>query len=83
MIKELNDCIAKRDELEALFTEVNELEEGTWNEEEYEVFPKEELAEVKATIKSLGAELKELSKDIKNKTKQIKAIKRVVKLTVR
>ena len=76
VIKELNDCIAKRDELEALFTEVNELEEGTWNEEEYEVFPKEELAEVKATIKSLGAELKELSKDIKNKTKQIKAIKK-------
>jgi len=74
VIKELNDCIAKRDELEALFTEVNDLEEGAWSEEEYEVFPKEELAEVKATIKSLGAELKELSKDIKNKTKQIKAL---------
>jgi len=76
VIKELNDCIAKRDELEALFNEVNELEDGAWSEEEYEVFPKEELAEVKATIKSLGAELKELSKDIKNKTKQIKALKK-------
>ncbi len=74
VIKELNDCIAKRDELEALFNEVNELEDGVWSEEEYEVFPKEELAEVKATIKSLGAELKELKRDIKNKTKQIKAL---------
>ncbi len=76
VIKELNDCIAKRDELEALFNEVNDLEEGVWNEEEYEVFPKEELAEVKSTIKGLGAELKELSKDIKNKEKQIKALKK-------
>lgn len=76
VIKELNDCIAKRDELEALFNEVNDLEEGVWSEEEYEVFPKEELSEVKATIKILGAERKELSKDIKNKTKQIKALKK-------
>jgi type I restriction enzyme M protein len=76
VIKELNDCIAKRDELEALFNEVNDLEEGAWNEEEYEVFPKGELAEVKTTIKNLGAELKELKRDIKNKTKQIKALKK-------
>jgi len=76
VIKELNDCIAKRDELEALFNEVNDLEEGAWSEEEYEVFPKEELAEVKAMIKNSGAELKELSKDIKNKTKQVKALKK-------
>lgn len=76
VIKELNACIVKRDELEALFNEVNDLEEGAWSEEQYEVFPKEELAEVKATIKNLGTELKELSKDIKNKTKQIKAIKK-------
>lgn len=76
VIKELNDCIAKRDELESLFSEVNDLEDGAWSEEEYDVFPKEELAEVKATIKNLGAELKELSKDIKNKTKQIKALKK-------
>ncbi len=76
VIKELNECTTRRDELEALFAEVNELEDGTWNEEEYEVFPKEELADVKATIKSLGSELKELSKDINNKTKQIKAFKK-------
>ena len=75
VIKELNECEARRDELEALFSEVNELEEGVWTEEEYDVFPKDELAAVKAGIKTLGGELKEISKDIKNKTKQIKALK--------
>jgi len=76
VIKELQEKEARRDELEALFSEVNGLEEETWNEDEYEVFPKDELAAVKATIKSYGAELKEISKDLKNKTKQIKAMKK-------
>ncbi|MBW6513529.1 MAG: type I restriction-modification system subunit M [Candidatus Syntrophosphaera sp.] len=76
VIKELNDCESRRDELEALFAEVNELEEGTWSEDDYEVFPKDELSEVKAAIKALGGELKEISKDIKNKEKQIKALKK-------
>jgi len=76
VIKELNDCIAKRDELEALFTEVNELEEGTWNEEEYEVFPKDELGYIKKGIKDIGAERKEIRKEIKNRRKQIGALKK-------
>ncbi len=76
VIKELNDCESRRDELEALFAEVNELEEGTWSEDDYEVFPKDELSEVKAAIKALGGELKEIIKDIKNKEKQIKALKK-------
>lgn len=76
VIKELNECESKRDELEALFAEVNELEEGNWSEDDYEVFPKDELSEVKAAIKAMGGELKEISKDIKNKEKQIKALKK-------
>ena len=60
----------------SLFKEVNELEEGTWSEEDYEVFPKDELAEVKAGIKTLGGELKEIARDIKNKERQIKALKK-------
>lgn len=76
VIKELNECEARRDELEALFAEVNELEEGTWSEDDYEVFPKDELSDVKAAIKAMGGELKEISKDIKNKEKQIKALKK-------
>lgn len=76
VLKELRDNETRRDELDALFKEVNELEEGTWNEEDYEVFPKEELAEVKAGIKTFGGELKEITRDIKNKEKQIKALKK-------
>jgi len=67
---------ARRDELESLFKEVNELEEGVWSEDDYEVFPKAELAEVKAQIKALGGELKEINRDIKNKEKQVKALKK-------
>ena len=76
VLKELRDNEARRDELDALFKEVNELEEGAWREEDYEVYPKAELAEVKAQIKALGGELKEIERDIKNKSKQIKALKK-------
>ena len=76
VLKELRDNEARRDELDALFKEVNELEEGAWSEEDYEVFPKDELAEVKAGIKTLGGERKELERDIKNKEKQVKALKK-------
>jgi type I restriction enzyme M protein len=76
VLKEMRDNEARRDELEALFKEVNELEEGSWSEEDYEVFPKEELAEVKATIKTLGGELKELEREIRNKEKQVNALKK-------
>ncbi len=75
VLKEMNDNEARRDELDALFKEVNELEEGAWSEEDYDVYPKAELAEVKAQIKSLGGELKEIEQTIKNKRQQVKALK--------
>ena len=75
VLKEMNDNEARRDELDALFKEVNELEEGAWSEEDYDVYPKAELAEVKAQIKSLGGELKEIERAIKNKRQQVKALK--------
>lgn len=76
VIKELTDCIAKRDELEALFNEVNDLEEGAWSEEEYDVFPKEELGYKKEDIKEIGAERKQNRKVITNLRKQIEALKK-------
>ncbi len=75
VLKEMNDNEARRDELDALFKEVNELEEGAWSEEDYDVYPKAELAEVKAQIKSLGGERKEIERAIKNKRQQVKALK--------
>jgi type I restriction enzyme M protein len=76
VLKELRDNEARRNELDSMFKEVNELEEGVWSEEDYEVYPKAELAEAKAQIKALGGELKEIERDIKNKSKQIKALKK-------
>jgi len=75
VLKEMNDNEARRDELEALFKEVNELEEGAWSEEDYEVYPKAELLEVKWQIKSLGGELKEIERTLKNMMKRVKALK--------
>lgn len=74
VLKELRDNEARRDELEALFKEVNELEEGAWSEEDYEVWPKDELAELKGKIKNFGGELREIERDIKNTEKRIKAL---------
>jgi type I restriction enzyme M protein len=79
VLKELNDNEARRDELEALFKEVNELEEGTWNEDDYEVFPRDEFLQVRGSIRMLGGELKEISRAIKNKEKQVKALKKAGK----
>ena len=76
VLKELQDNELRRDELDALFKEVNELEEGAWSEEDYEVFPKEELDRVKAALKSLGAERKETERELKNKQKQVKALQK-------
>jgi len=81
VLKELRENEARRDELEALFKEVNELEEGSWSEEDYEVWPKVELAEAKEEIKTLGGELKETIKELKNRERQLKAQRAAVEPT--
>ncbi|MBC8385346.1 MAG: type I restriction-modification system subunit M [Candidatus Cloacimonetes bacterium] len=53
------------DELEALFKEVDEIEEGEFNEEEYDVFPKDIYKEIKAELKEVNGRIKELKKEIK------------------
>lgn len=73
VLEELATNEARRDELEALFNEVNELEEGEFDEENYEVFPKEVLTELKANIKTYNADIRELKKEIKALNIRIKA----------
>ncbi len=68
VLEELAQNEARRDELSALFKEVDELEEDAFNEEEYEVYPSAVLKEFKDEIKYLGGEIKE-------KTKEVKALK--------
>jgi type I restriction enzyme M protein len=47
VLKELNDNQSRKEELEALFAEVNELEEGAWSEEDYDIWPKDALKDHK------------------------------------
>ena len=75
VLKELSENEARRDEIESLFKEVNELEDGMWNEDDYEVWPKEELKARKDNLKLLRGERKEADKEYKNMLKRIKVEK--------
>lgn len=70
---ELNTSGARANELEALFKEVNELEAEDYNEEDYEVFPKEVLKAYKDELKDVNARLKTAKKEIKALKARIKA----------
>jgi type I restriction enzyme M protein len=67
---------ARKEELEALFAEVADLEESEWNETDYEVIPKGRINEIKATIKQLNGQRKELEKDVKTLEKRISAYRK-------
>ncbi len=73
VLKELRDNEARKEELQALFAEVNELEDDVWNEEEYDVWRSKELKEHKEGVKALKGERKEAEKEYKNLQKRIKA----------
>ncbi len=73
VLKELRTNEARKEELEAMFAEVNELEEGVWNEDDYDIWQKDELKDHKAAIKALSGERKEADKEYKNLLKRIKA----------
>jgi type I restriction enzyme M protein len=79
VLKELRDNEARRDELQALFSEVNDLEDDVWNEEDYEVWRNKELKEHKDGIKALKGERKEAEKEYKNLQKRIKANEKALK----
>ncbi len=73
VLEELATNEARRDELEALFTAVNELDEEEYEEDDHEVFPKEVLKELKLDLKELNSKLREQKKDIKAVKIRIKA----------
>jgi type I restriction enzyme M protein len=77
VLQELRTNESRKEELEAVFKEVNELEEGVWNEDDYEVWPKDELKEHKDAIKELKGERKETEKEYKNIIKRIAAVKKI------
>ncbi|TAF78921.1 MAG: type I restriction-modification system subunit M [Sphingobacteriales bacterium] len=78
-LKELRSNQARKEELEAMFAEVNELEEGVWTEEDYEVWQKDELKEHKEAIKALKGERKDADREFKNIKKRIAANEKALK----
>ncbi|MEO5650333.1 MAG: N-6 DNA methylase [Ginsengibacter sp.] len=79
VLQELRNNEGRRDEIQAMFTEVNELEDDVWNEEDYEVWRSKELKEHKDAIKELKGEYKEADKEYKNLVKRIKANEKTLK----
>ena len=73
VLEELRNKRARKEEIQAIFDEVNGLEEGEWQASEYEAVPKDMLKEIKAEIKRLNGELKELQKEQKILTNRLKA----------
>lgn len=73
VLEELAQNQARKDELEAMFAEVNELEEGEFEEENYEVYPKEVLSEYKALVKEYKGKINGLKKEMKALKVRIKA----------
>lgn len=79
VLKELKENEARRDEVQAKFDEVNELEDDVWNEEDYEVWRSKELKEHKEGIKVLKGERKEADKEYKLLQKRVKANEKALK----
>ncbi|TSE08055.1 type I restriction-modification system subunit M [Aquimarina algiphila] len=73
VLVELNEKEARSNELEALFKEVNELEAEEYDEDNYEVFPKEILKEYKAELKECNVRLRAIKKELKALRVRIKA----------
>ena len=55
----------RRDELEAKFAEIAEMDPEEWDAEQYEVMPKSVISDIKGEIKELKAQKRELSKQQK------------------
>ena len=69
VLDELKRLENRRDELDAKFAEVAELEADEWYEEQYEVMPKSVITEFKDEKKTLNAQIKQLNNDLKVKQK--------------
>lgn len=63
----------RRDELDAKFTEIAEIEPEEWDAEQYELMPKAVISEVKAEIKELKSQKTKLNKEKKALEKRLKS----------
>lgn len=73
VLTDLRRFESRRDELEAKFAEIAEMEPEEWDATQYEVMPKAAIAEVKSELKELRAQKRELGKEHKALEKRRKA----------
>jgi len=78
ILAELDIKQARIEEIQAMFDEVAELEEGAWNPDDYQVIPKEQLKEIRAEIKQNKTDRKIIEKEVSQLDKRIKAYQKVV-----
>lgn len=82
VLKELREAEARRDEIQAQFDSVNEMEkEEGWNPEEFDlenadVIPKSVIKNMKSDIKTNNGEINSIKKEIKTLEKRISAYKK-------
>lgn len=82
VLKELRDAEARRDEIQAQFDSVNEMEkEEGWNPEKFDlenadVIPKSVIKNIKSDIKTNNGEINSIKKEIKTLEKRISAYKK-------
>ncbi|MBR6456822.1 MAG: hypothetical protein IKS72_07870, partial [Prevotella sp.] len=73
VLKDLKRLENRRDELEAKFAEIADMDPEEWDAEQYEVMPKTIISEIKTEIKELKAQKRELSKQQKALEKRQKS----------
>ena len=78
LLEELRTKQARQEEIQALFDEVAELEEGSWNPDDYQVIPKEQIKEIRDEIKQNKTARKALEKEVSQLNKRIKAYQKVL-----
>jgi len=65
VLADLKRLEIRRDELDAKFAEIAEMDPEEWDAEQYEVMPKSVISDIKAEIKELKAQKRELTKQQK------------------
>ena len=78
VLSDLKRLENRRDELDAKFAEIAEMDPEEWDAEQYEVMPKSVISDIKAEIKELKAQKRELSKQQKALEKRRKLGESVV-----
>ena len=73
VLDDLRQFESRRDELEAKFAEIAEMDPEEWDATQYEVMPKAIISEVKTELKELRAQKRELGKEQKALEKRRKA----------